>query len=64
MTSRLDQYRAGAVRCERQANKARDPAEREWKLCLARAYRMLAEVEAERTAGEQRRLTRTNRAAA
>ena len=53
------------MRCERQANKARDPAEREWKLCLARAYRMLAEVEAERTdSGDQGRLTRSNKAAA
>jgi hypothetical protein len=48
MASKVDEYRTGAARCEQQAKKVRDPGEREWKMCLARAYRMLAEIETER----------------
>jgi hypothetical protein len=42
----LDEYRAGAIRCEQCAKKMRNQADREWQTCLARAYRMLAEAEA------------------
>jgi hypothetical protein len=47
MRSKIDQYRAGAVRCEQRAKKMRNQADRDWQLCLARAYRLLAEAEAE-----------------
>jgi hypothetical protein len=47
MASKVDEYRAGAVRCERRAKKTRNQADREWHICLARAYLMLAEAEAE-----------------
>ena len=40
-------YRAGAVKCEWQAEMMRNAADREWQRCLARAFRMLAEAEAE-----------------
>jgi hypothetical protein len=49
-TSKINEYRAGAVRCEQRAKKARNQADREWLICLARAYLMLAEAEAERSA--------------
>ena len=48
--SKIDEYRAGAVRCEQRAKKARDQADREWQTTLARAYWILAEAEAERSA--------------
>ena len=48
MASKVEEYRAGAARCEEQAKKERDPGEREWQMCLARAYRLLARVETER----------------
>jgi hypothetical protein len=64
MASRADEYRAGAVRCERRAEKVRNPADREWQMCLARAYRMLAEAEAERAAGLRAKPNRAERAAA
>jgi hypothetical protein len=48
MASKIDEYRAGAVKCEQRAKKSRNQADREWQICLARAYLMLAEVEAER----------------
>jgi hypothetical protein len=48
MASKIDQYRAGAVRCELRAKQTRNPADREWQICLARAYLVLAEAEAER----------------
>jgi hypothetical protein len=49
MASRIVEYRAEAARCEQKAKKARDQAEREWQMVLARAYLMLAEAEAERS---------------
>lgn len=49
MASRIVEYRAEAARCEQKAKKARDRAEREWQMVLARAYLMLAEAEAERS---------------
>jgi hypothetical protein len=48
--SKINEYRAGAVRCERRAKKTRNQTDREWLLTVARAYRMLAEAEAERSA--------------
>jgi len=48
-TSKIDQYRAGAARCELRAKKARNQDDREWQLRLARGYRALAEAEAERS---------------
>jgi hypothetical protein len=50
MTSKIDQYRAGAVRCEMRAKKMRNRPDSEWQMILARAYLMLAEAEAERSA--------------
>jgi hypothetical protein len=47
--SKIDEYRAGAVRCEQRAKKTRNPADREWQMTLSRAYLMLAEAEAERS---------------
>ena len=49
-TSKINEYRAGAVRCEQRAKKMRNQADREWQTILARAYRILAEAEAERSA--------------
>jgi hypothetical protein len=63
MKSKIDQYRAGAVRCELRAKKMRNQDDREWQLCLARAYRVLAEAEAERS-GLRGREILANRAAA
>jgi hypothetical protein len=63
MASKIDQYRAGAVRCEQRAKKMRNQGDREWQLCLARAYRILAEMEAERSALLGREIL-ANRAAA
>jgi hypothetical protein len=51
MASKINEYLAGAERCERRAKKARNQVDRAWQLCLASAYRILAEVaEAERKA--------------
>jgi hypothetical protein len=50
MKSKIDEYRAGAIRSEQRAKKIRNQDDREWQLCLARAYRILAEAEAERSA--------------
>jgi hypothetical protein len=47
--SKIDEYCAGAERCEQRAKKARDQDDREWQLRLARGYRALAEAEAERS---------------
>ena len=47
--SKIDEYRAGAVRCEQRAKKTRNQADREWQTTLAGAYRILAEAEAERS---------------
>jgi hypothetical protein len=44
-TSKIDEYRAGAVEYELRAKKTRNPADR--LLTVARAYRILAEAEAE-----------------
>jgi hypothetical protein len=64
MKSKADQYRAGAARCELRAKKARNKDDRAWQLCLASAYRILAEVaDAERKALPVREI-RANRAAA
>jgi hypothetical protein len=49
MKSKADQYRAGAARCELRAKKARNKDDRAWQLSLASAYRILAEVEVERS---------------
>jgi hypothetical protein len=46
--SKIEEYRANAARCEWNAKKTRNQEDREWQSCLARAYRMLAEAEAER----------------
>ena len=40
-------------RCDERAKKARDTSDREWQMILARAYRMLAEVEIETAARPQ-----------
>jgi hypothetical protein len=63
MASKIDDYRAGAVRCELRAKKMRNQDDREWQMSLARAYRILAEAEAERSALLGREI-RTNKAAA
>jgi hypothetical protein len=47
--SKINEYRAGAERCERRAKKARNKDDRAWQLSLASAYRILAEVEVERS---------------
>ena len=57
MASKIDEYRAGAVRCEQRAKKTRNQADREWQTILAGAYRMLAEAEAERSASLGRELS-------
>jgi hypothetical protein len=49
MASKIKEYRAGAERCEQRAKKTRNQDDREWQLCLAMAYRILAEVESERS---------------
>jgi hypothetical protein len=64
MASKIDEYRAGAVRCEQRAKKTRNQADREWQICLARAYLMLAEAESERAAALRGRDIRANKAAA
>ena len=43
--SKIDEYCAGAERCEQRAKKTRNQAAREWQTILARAYRILAEAE-------------------
>jgi hypothetical protein len=62
-TSKADEYRTGAVRCELRAKKARTQDAREWQMTLGCAYRMIAEAEAERSALVGREI-RTNKAAA
>jgi hypothetical protein len=49
MKFKIDEYRAGAVRCEMRAKEMRNRADREWQMTLSRAYRILAEAEAERS---------------
>jgi hypothetical protein len=48
VVSKIDEYRARAVSCERRAKKTRNEVDREWQMTLARAFLMLAEAEAER----------------
>jgi hypothetical protein len=47
MKTRAWEYLAKALQYEQRAKKMRNQEEREWHLCLARAYRMLAEMESE-----------------
>jgi hypothetical protein len=47
---KINEYRASAVKCEQRAKKTRNQVDREWQMILARAYLMLAEAEAERSA--------------
>ena len=64
MASKIDEYRAGAVRCEQRAKKTRNQADREWQICLARAYLILAEAETERAGVLSSTNIRANKAAA
>ena len=48
MTPKAREYLAKAQQYEQRAKKIRNQ-DREWHLCLARAYRMLAEAEVERS---------------
>ena len=54
---KIDEYRASAVKCEQRAKKTRNQGDREWQMILARAYLMLAEAEAERSALHGRKNT-------
>jgi hypothetical protein len=49
MTPKARAYLAKAQQYEQRAKKIRNQEDREWHLCLARAYRMLAEAEVERS---------------
>jgi hypothetical protein len=49
MTAKAREYRAKSEQCEQRAKKMRNQGDRDWQLCLARAYRMLAEAEAKRS---------------
>ena len=49
MTPKTREYLAKAQRCEQRAKQMRNQEAREWQLCLARAYRMLAEEKVERS---------------
>ena len=49
MTPKAREYQAKAEQYEQRAKKMRNRQDREWLLCLARAYRMLAEAEATRS---------------
>ena len=49
MTPKAREYQAKAEQCEQRAKTMRNQEDREWHLCLARAYRMLAEAEATRS---------------
>jgi hypothetical protein len=49
MTPKARAYLAKAQQYEQRAKKIRNQEDREWHLCLARAYRMLAETEVERS---------------
>ena len=64
MASHVDEYRAGAARCEQQAKNASNPAERDWQMCLSRAYLMLAQAETERPSMEFTEVVRSTRVAA
>jgi hypothetical protein len=45
--SKAREYQAKAKQCDERAKKTRNPENREWRMTLARAYRMLAEAEGE-----------------
>jgi hypothetical protein len=49
MTPKAREYQARAQQYEQRAKKISNQEDREWHLCLARAYRMLAEAEVERS---------------
>ena len=49
MTPKAREYLARAEQYEQRAKKIRNQEDREWQLCLARAYRILAEAEATRS---------------
>jgi hypothetical protein len=48
MTPKAREYLARAQQCEQRAKKIRNQEDREWQLCLARCYRLLAAAEIER----------------
>ena len=64
MTAKAREYRAKSEQCEQRAKKMRNQADREWQVCLARAYLMLAEAEAERANTLGCRDLRANKVAA
>jgi hypothetical protein len=45
--SKAREYQAKAKQCDERAKKTRNPENREWRMTLARVYRMLAEAEGE-----------------
>jgi hypothetical protein len=49
MTAKAREYLAKAAQYEQHAKKICNQEDREWKLCLARAYRLLAEAEETRS---------------
>ena len=49
MTPKAREYQARAQLCEQRAKTMRNREDREWQLCLARAYLLLAEAEATRS---------------
>jgi hypothetical protein len=49
MTPKAREYLAKAQQYEQRTKKIRNQEDREWHLCLARAYRILAEAEVERS---------------
>lgn len=49
MTPKAREYQAKAQQCEQRSKKMRNQGDREWQLCLARAYRLLADAEVERS---------------
>jgi hypothetical protein len=53
--SKAGEYRAKAAKWEKRAEKMRDLNHREWQTILARAYLMLADVEAEAASQRRRR---------
>jgi hypothetical protein len=55
MKTTAREFLAKAALCEVRAKKVRGASDRDWELILARAYRVLAEMESE--AAEQRRAT-------
>ena len=49
MTPKAREYQAKAEQYEKRAKGIRNQEDREWLLCLARAYRMLAQAEETRS---------------